>query len=74
MRQLSKVLTAGGSNIARVLQVTIYLTNLAEKPDFNRVWQAHFKEINLPARAAIGVADLGPDVKLELVATAAVGE
>jgi enamine deaminase RidA (YjgF/YER057c/UK114 family) len=52
--------------------VTIYLTNLAEKPDFNRVWQAHFKQINLPARAAIGVADLGPGVKLELVATAAV--
>ena len=74
LRQLSKVLTAGGSSIARVLQVTIYLTNLAEKPDFNRVWQAHFKEINLPARAAIGVADLGPGVKLELVATAAVGE
>jgi enamine deaminase RidA (YjgF/YER057c/UK114 family) len=74
LRQLSKLLTAGGSSIARVLQVTIYLTNLAEKPDFNRVWQAHFKEINLPARAAIGVADLGPGVKLELVATAAVGE
>jgi enamine deaminase RidA (YjgF/YER057c/UK114 family) len=74
LRQLSKVLTAGGSSIARVLQVTIYLTNLAEKPDFNRVWRAHFKEINLPARAAIGVADLGPGVKLELVATAAVGE
>jgi len=55
-----------------VLQVTIYLTNLAEKPDFNRVWKAHFKEVNVPARAVIGVADLGPGVKLELVATAAV--
>ena len=72
LRQLAKLLTAGGSSIARVLQVTIYLTNLAEKPDFNRVWKAHFKEVNLPARAAIGVADLGPGVKLELVATAAV--
>ena len=72
LRQLAKLLAAGGSSIARVLQVTIYLTNLAEKPDFNRVWKAHFKEVNLPARAAIGVADLGPGVKLELVATAAV--
>ena len=72
LRQLSKLLTAGGSSIARMLQVTIYLTNLAEKPDFNRVWKTHFKEVNLPARAAIGVADLGPGVKLELVATAAV--
>lgn len=72
LRQLTKLLTAGGSSIAHVLQVTIYLTNLAEKPDFNRVWKAHFKEVNVPARAVIGVADLGPGVKLELVATAAV--
>jgi enamine deaminase RidA (YjgF/YER057c/UK114 family) len=72
LRQLSKLLTTGGSSIVHVLQVTIYLTNLADKPDFNRVWKAHFKEVNLPARAAIGVADLGPGVKLELVATAAV--
>ena len=72
LRQFSKLLAAGGSSIVHVLQVTIYLTNLAEKPDFNRAWKAHFKEINLPARAVIGVADLGPAVKLELVATAAV--
>ena len=72
LRQLSKLLTAGGSTIAHVLQVTVYLTNLAEKPDFNRAWQAHLKEVDLPARAAIGVADLGPGVKLELLATAAV--
>jgi len=71
LRQLTKLLAAGGSSIARVLQVTIYATDLAEKSDFNRVWKAHFKEVDLPARAMIGVADLGTGVKLELVATAA---
>ena len=71
LRQLAKLLTAGGSSIARVLQVTIYAADLADKPDFNRAWKAHFNEVNLPARAMIGVADLGPGVKLELVATAA---
>ena len=30
LRQLSKLLTAGSSSIARVLQVTIYVTDLAE--------------------------------------------
>ena len=72
LRQLEKLLAAGSSNLAGVLQITIYVTNLAEKPDFNRVWKAHFKEENLPARAMIGVADLGAGVKLELTATAAV--
>jgi enamine deaminase RidA (YjgF/YER057c/UK114 family) len=74
LRQLAKLLAAGGSSIARVLQVTIFATDLSEKPNFNRVWQAYFKEVSLPARAMIGVADLGPGVKLELVATAAVDE
>jgi hypothetical protein len=50
------------------------LTDLADKPDFNRVWKAHFNEVNLPARATIGVADLGTGVKLELVATPALDE
>ena len=72
LRQLAKLLTAGGSSIARVLQVTIYVTDLADKPDFDRVWKARFNEVNLPARAMIGVADLGTGVKLELIATAAV--
>src|SRR5262249_12623958 len=71
LRQLTKLLAEGGSSIARVLQVTIYATDLAEKSDFNRVWKAHFKEVDLPARAMIGVADLGAGVKLELVGTAA---
>ena len=74
LRQLAKLLAAGGSNIARVLQVTIYVADLTDKPDFNRVWREHFNEVDLPARAAIGVADLGTGVKLELVATAAVDE
>ena len=73
LRQLTHILAKAGSSIARVLQVTIYVTNLAEKPEFNRVWRAHFKEVDLPARAMIGVADLGTGVKLELVATAARG-
>jgi enamine deaminase RidA (YjgF/YER057c/UK114 family) len=73
LRQLDKLLTAGGSSRARVLQVTIFATNLAEKPDFNRAWKAFFEGVKVPARAMIGVADLGPGVKLELVATAALG-
>ena len=73
LRQLTHILAKAGSSIASVQQVTIYVTDLAEKPEFNRVWRAHFKEVDLPARAMIGVADLGTGVKLELVATAARG-
>jgi enamine deaminase RidA (YjgF/YER057c/UK114 family) len=47
---------------------TIYVTDMSEKPAMNRVWQAFFDPAHLPARATIGVADLGPGVRLELVA------
>jgi enamine deaminase RidA (YjgF/YER057c/UK114 family) len=74
LRQLEALLEKGGSGMDRVLQVTIYATNLAEKPDFNRVWKSFFAESATPARAMIGVAELGPGVKLEITATAAIAK
>jgi enamine deaminase RidA (YjgF/YER057c/UK114 family) len=70
---LKTLLEGAGSDLSRVLQVTIYVTDLAEKAAFNEVWKRYFGADHLPARAAIGVADLGPGVKLELTATAARG-
>jgi enamine deaminase RidA (YjgF/YER057c/UK114 family) len=51
--------------------VTIFVTNLSEKAAFNAAWKARFAEAHLPARAVVGVADLGPGVKLEMTAIAA---
>jgi enamine deaminase RidA (YjgF/YER057c/UK114 family) len=69
--QLAQLLKTLGSDLSNVLQVTIYMTSLKEKAEFNAAWKAHFAEAHLPARAAIGVADLGPGVKLEITAVAA---
>ncbi|WP_314957707.1 RidA family protein [Bradyrhizobium cosmicum] len=68
--QLAQLLKTRGSDLANVLQVTIYMTNLNEKAEFNAAWKARFAEAHLPARAAVGVADLGPGVKLEMTAIA----
>lgn len=73
LRQLAQLLKTLGSDLSKVLQVTIYMTDLKEKAEFNAAWKAHFAEAHLPARAAIGVADLGPGVKLEMTAIAARG-
>ena len=69
--QLSRLLKTLGSDLANVLQVTIFVTKLSEKAEFNAAWKAHFTEAHLPARAVVGVADLGPGVKLEMTAIAA---
>ena len=71
LRQLKRLLEQAGSGMDRVLQVTIFVTNLADKAAFNQVWKSYFSEGLTPARAMIGVAELGPRVKLELTATAA---
>ncbi|MGY8666783.1 RidA family protein [Bradyrhizobium sp. UFLA05-109] len=70
-RQLKTLLEGAGSDLSCVLQVTIYVTDLADKTALNQVWKRYFTAEHLPARAAVGVADLGPGVKLELTAIAA---
>ena len=72
LAQLAHLLEAGGSSLAHVLQVTIFTTSLAERAAFNEAWKRTFAPDHAPARAMIGVADLGPGVKLELTATAAI--
>lgn len=68
LRQLDEFAQAQGLDRTRVLSATIYVTDMAEKPAMNRAWQAFFDPAHLPARATIGVADLGPGVRLEMVA------
>ncbi len=71
MRQLDALLTAHGSDRAHVLQATVYMADLNQKAGFNEVWKRFFAAEHLPARAAIGIADLGPKVLLEMVVIAA---
>ncbi|MBB4396031.1 RidA family protein [Bradyrhizobium sp. ERR14] len=71
LRQMKTLLEGAGSDLSRVLQVTIFVADLADKAAFNQVWKRYFPADHLPARAAVGVADLGPGIKLELTAIAA---
>ena len=68
LQQLDAFATAHGLDRTRVLSATIYVTDMADKPAMNRAWQAFFGPAHLPTRATIGVADLGPGVRLEMVA------
>jgi enamine deaminase RidA (YjgF/YER057c/UK114 family) len=66
--QLDAFARAHGLDRTRVLSATIYVTDMADKPAMNRAWKAFFDPAHLPTRATIGVADLGPGVRLEMVA------
>lgn len=71
LKQLDHLLIQHGSSRARVLTALIFITDMKQKPAMNKAWKDFFADKDLPTRATIGVKDLGPGVRLEVVFTAA---
>ena len=65
---LRAVAKAAGADLDRVVKLTIYLTDLGNFADVNRVMAGFFDE-PFPARAAVGVASLpkGADVEADAI-------
>ncbi|WP_417804387.1 RidA family protein [Thalassospira lucentensis] len=54
-----------------LLTATIWLSDISDKPEMDKVWDAWIPESHAPARAC-GEARLGhPDLKVEIIVTAA---
>jgi len=68
---LKAVAEAAGTDLARAVKVTVYLTDLGNFPLVNEIMAEFFPE-PFPARAAIGVASLprGADVEADAVLVA----
>lgn len=62
---LRSVVEAGGTTLARVAKLTIYLTDLSCFPQVNEVMAEYFQP-PYPARAALGVAALPKGVAVEM--------
>ncbi len=68
---LDRQLQEAGTDKSRILMVMIYVTDITDKPEFNRAWDEWVDRGNLPLRACVGV-DLENDDLVELVVTAAI--
>ena len=68
---LSAVLAAAGSSLARVVKTTVYVTDLALFARINAVYARHFSGPVPPARATVQVAalPLGAAVEIDAIAT-----
>jgi enamine deaminase RidA (YjgF/YER057c/UK114 family) len=65
---------AAGGTLADVVTMTVYVTDLAAYPVFSEVRKEYFPS-DFPASAAVGVAGLvPPGAKIEIQATAVLGE
>ncbi|CAG8863346.1 Putative aminoacrylate peracid reductase RutC [Pseudomonas fluorescens] len=73
LQALKVALEKAGSSMDRVLHLTIYLTDMADRGAFNEVYKRFFSS-PWPVRAAVGVAALAVDgMRVEVTAMAAKG-
>lgn len=70
LANIDEQLAQAGTNKSQVLFVTIYLSDINSKPEFNRAWDEWVDRDELPLRACVGVSLESEDL-VELVVTAA---
>lgn len=71
LKNIQAVLHAGGSSLASVLKVNIYLQDITDRDAVNEVYLEFFPS-DPPGRTAIGGAQFGSGVLIEIEAVAAV--
>ena len=64
-KNLSEVLTAAGSSLAKVVKTTVFLADMNDFAEMNEVYSRFFTE-NRPARATVQAARLPRDAKVEI--------
>lgn len=69
--KLDKLLADAGTDKNKLLSATLFITDMSQKQEMNEVWTSWLEARDLPTRATIGVSDLGQDVLIEIVVTAA---
>ena len=71
LAEIDRHLAEAGTDKTRILMMMVYITDIANKPEFNRAWDEWVDRDHLPLRACVG-ADLENEDLVELVVTAAV--
>ena len=71
LARVEKLLENAGSNKSRLLQVTLYLREMADYDAMNAVWDEWVPEGSAPSRACVEARLANPDWRIEAVVTAA---
>ena len=66
---LQAVLEAAGSDLEKTLKTTVYLKNMSDFQEVNKIYAEYFKG-EFPSRSAVEVARLPKDVLIEIEAIA----
>lgn len=71
LAQIEQSLTEIGSDKSKLLQATVWLTDMASYDEMNAVWDAWVVPGHTPARACVQSRLADPDYALEIQVTAA---
>lgn len=71
LRQIDALLAKCGSNKSRILSATVYVSDMALKPQMDEAWLAWVDPANLPARATIEAKLGSPETLVEIQCVAA---
>ena len=69
LENLKAILTQAGGTLDNVVKTTVFLKDMEDFVEMNRVYKTYFPE-NCPARSAVQVAHLPKDVLVEIEAIA----
>ena len=69
--QIDGLLAKAGSDKAKLLSATIYITDMANFAEMNSVWDTWVVPGNTPARATVEAKLATPDYKVEIMVIAA---
>jgi enamine deaminase RidA (YjgF/YER057c/UK114 family) len=67
--KIAGYLNEAGTDASRVVSASIFVTDLSRKKEMDAAWLEFFGN-DLPARATVGVADLGGGALIEVVVIA----
>lgn len=70
LENVKAILTQAGAGLENVVKTTVFLKDMNDFAEMNRIYQSYFPE-NCPARSAVQVARLPKDVMVEIEAIAA---
>jgi 2-iminobutanoate/2-iminopropanoate deaminase len=70
LENLKAVIEAGGSEMAKVVKTTVFITDMADFAAFNGVYAEYFPAESLPARSALACKALAKGALVEVEAIA----
>ncbi len=73
LEKVDDLLAAAGSDRTRLIQTTIYLSDISDFPELNRIWIDWIGSREPPARATVQATLAKREFKVEFVVVAGIG-